>query len=87
MDAQGRFLAGLVCSNPSLSSVVHAFKAIWLSQFWSPIAVQGDGSFNKAEFLEMLHSLQIKLHPTPHRTYFKNVLERNHGIIRSIFCV
>lgn len=64
MDAQTRYYTGLVFENLSLNSAGQAFEAVWLSSFWSPIAVQVDHTSIVEEFTKTLSASDIVIFPS-----------------------
>lgn len=84
MDAETLYSAGLVCTDLTLTSALHAFETVWLSPFWAPRAVQDDESCIHGKLTSSLSVHVITFCPVPPHRHSKNVLESKHGFIRSI---
>ena len=85
MCASTRYSVGTVVPDVGMESAVNALDSLWISQFWSPKAIQFDQAFHNEIFLKYLNTYGIEARPIPARRHNKNVLESKHKIIRDIF--
>lgn len=84
MNFTARYSFCAVVSTFSMCSAVQAFESCWPEWFWSPAAEVGDQAVNNNVFTSYLSSLDIEFKSIPPRHHNKNVLEAEHGAIRSI---
>lgn len=69
MDCQTRYSAGALVPSTSMSDTIPVFESLWISEFWSPHAVQGNQAFNNQEFKDYLLRYDIQFRPvTPDDT-------------------
>lgn len=85
MKSATRYSAALVCTAMLLSSAVHAIETFSITLFWAPSCIRGDGALRFPEFTDYLSKKGISFEHIPPRRHCNNLLERKHGVIRSIF--
>lgn len=77
-----RHLTVKVLKSTNLDDSVTAFKASWLSQFWDPVALQGDKEFSIGEVKLYLDKLDIQIRPVSSGRHSENPIESKYAIIR-----
>lgn len=85
MDATTRYYAAVSSTKITLTESLMSLETVWLAPFWPSTELRGDAEFSKDVFTTELKKFSITLCPSPPRRHSKNVLESNHGVIRSIF--
>lgn len=69
MDVPTRLSAAQVVESTSLDAAILALESIWLSLFWPPQAIHGDGAFQQSAFRNFLEKYRIHLRPVPLRRH------------------
>lgn len=72
-----RFSSTELVDKTSMSQSVIAFEACWISQFWSPIYVQGKQAFNTDMLKDILSKYKVQFSSLPSRRYRKTSLIPN----------
>ena len=85
MDAYTRFSVGSVVPDTGTESAIAVLYSHWISQFWTPTAIQFGQAFYNEPFHDYLKVFGIEYRPNPARRHKKDVLESKHKVIGDMF--
>ena len=83
-DAYTLFSVGAVVPDTGMESAIAVLDSRWISQFWTPTAIQFDQVFSNEPFQDYLKVFGIESRSTAARRHNKDVLESKHKVIRDI---
>lgn len=81
--AKTRLSAGLMCDNTPLDSIAYALNICCMAPYLAVNVLRGDDTFDHPSFCNNVSSIGVTLERIPPQRH-QNVLEIEHGIIRSI---